>query len=157
MAERRAATGSVEVSSHGNAAGGFKYHLHDIVELGARLSKVAVGSEAATWSTFEVGATLTPLELQADLVDVPDVAGTAEPLRLVDPSFGRFISSASRIFPSPPEGLSSFAGFDAGPQKEYVQLTLHQLRAGCLVLGDAYRGGGTLFLVGKAGNRQRAV
>ena len=68
-----------------------------VVELGSRLSGVAVRSEVTSWRAFEAGGIAKPLELRADLVDVPDVAGTVEPLKIVDPSFGRLISSGDRI------------------------------------------------------------
>ena len=47
--------------------------------------------------------------------------------------------------------------FYAGERREYVKLTLLQLRAGCLQLSPTCLAGGTVFPVSKAGGRQRVV
>ena len=76
-------------------------------------------------------------------------------MQIVAPALvGKFLKSCS-FFPTRPPGLEKFAGFYAGERKEHINLTLAQLRAGCLVLSDTCQGGGTIFPVGKAGGRQR--
>ena len=90
------------------------------------------------------------LELDAALVDVPNVAGPCDPVLLVDAPLRGWITDASHIFPGPPTGLERFPGFYAGGRDQYVKLTARQLRAGLLVLRDACLGGGAVFPVGKS-------
>ena len=61
------------------------------------------------------------------------------------------------MFPDPPPGLASFKGPEGLQKKEYMKLMLRELRSGKTELRDDFRGGGTIFAVGKDGGRQRAV
>ena len=117
----------------------------------------AVPAPVTGWEPFEAGGSRPPAALRAEAVDVPERAGTCNPLSVVSPEIGAVLNSADAVFPAPPLGLERFAGFYAGPRAEYVQLCVRQLRAGMLRLGRACRGGGTVFPIKKANDRQRVV
>ncbi len=109
------------------------------------------------WEVFEDGANQDIATLCADAVDVPQQAGTCDPLKVVSANVAAKLSSVETVFPAPPPGLDHFSGFYAGPRTEYVQLCVRQLRAGMLSLARTCRGGGTVFPVAKSDNRQRVV
>ena len=111
---------------------------------------------ARGWAAFEAAGSASPLELVAERVDIPTVAGTVKPTALVSSDLKCHLR-ASSVFPNVRPDLSKFQSFYAGPRAEYVRLTLLQLRAGCLELSTSCTGGGTVFLVKKAGERQRVV
>ena len=67
-------------------------------------------------------------------MDVPDEAGTCDPLRIVAPDTARRFSSVDAVFPSLPPGLERFSGF---------------LRR-AVGLSRTWRGGGTVFPVPRA-------
>jgi len=109
------------------------------------------------WQAFEDKGSQPQLQLVASAVDVPDIAGTCDPLKVVPKDVASQLSDISTFFPHPVAGLERFSSFYAGPRTEYIALVVRQLRAGLLRLAPRCRGGGTVFPVGKAGGRQRAV
>ncbi len=127
------------------------------LELHAHLVQSFPDRDAGGWSHFERGATAAPLRLDAAAVAVPDCAGTCNPTAFVAPEAARRFSSASSVFPSPPDGLDRFSGFYAGERQAYVDLTVRQLRVGLLELRSCCRGGGTVFPVAKTSLKQRLV
>ena len=134
--------------------------LLEVVSTAADLA-TRLGSEASTrsramWHTYERGDA-TQLELRASKVDIPATAGTCDPATLVDEPLRSLITGAAAIFPDPVDGLDRFPGFYAGDRREYVALTVLQLRAGLLELRTQCSGGGTVFPVGKAGGKAQRV
>ena len=70
----------------------------------ARLRDIEMSADCSGWDAFEAAGSRPPLELLADCVDVPAVAGTVDPMAIVSESFGSRISSADVVFPSLPDG-----------------------------------------------------
>ena len=127
------------------------------IALAERLSSVGRREAEHTWSSFEAGGISARLDLDAELVGVPDVAGTCDPLSLVPSDTASCFASAASVFPCTTDGLDRFPGFYAGARSEYVKLTIAQLRAGMLRLSSWCKGGGTVFPVQKHNGRQRVV
>ena len=61
------------------------------------------------------------------------------------------------MFPNPPPGLDQFSCPKGAQRVEYLKLILRELRSRKTELRSSFRAGGTVFPVGKAGGRQRAV
>ena len=115
-------------------------------------------SPEAAGARSQARGSQTPLQLTADLVEWPAAAGTCDPLSIVPEEVGAFVSSASCMFPCPPDGLSNFTGFYAGERVQYVNHTINLLRCGKVGLRDSVLGGGTVFPVLKSdGLHQREV
>ena len=127
------------------------------VALASRLGSVTPRDVAGSWACFEAAGSQPISTLRADSVDVPDVAGTCNPLDLVPESARALIGGAGHVFSTVPADLSKFTGFFAGERLEYIRLCLRQLKAGLLSLSRSCLGGGTVFPVEKADGRQRVV
>ena len=131
-----------------------------IMEFAGRLQSDAPSdfSSEAAWQAYEDRGSAPRLDLLADLVDYPAVAGTCDPLLVIPPDIGKLLSDINFMFPAPPEGLNRFSGFYAGDRDEYVKLTANLLKIGKLTLRHEVKGGGTVFPVEKpGGTRQREV
>ena len=127
--------------------------LHDRL-----LSGGCPATGAATWAHFERDPRARSLKLVAELVDIPDCAGTCDPLKVLSKEVVEMISSADLVFPDPPQGLRRFKGFYAGERHEYIKLVIAHLRCGKVRLAKTCLGGGTVFPVKKTdGIRQREV
>ena len=129
---------------------------HEVVLGAAKFlhSRLASGIGTRTnagWFAFEQAGVAPRLDLIAEAVAVPDCAGTCFPSRLIGGAFGQMIDRADLVFPHPPAGLNCFPGFYSGDRREYILLTVRQLRAGLLRLAPSCNGGASVFPVGKSG------
>ncbi len=105
---------------------------------------------------FETATVTPPLKLRADLVDLPEAAGTCDPWHLLGDELRHILGNTEDIAPKVAVGH----GVHTVPRHsrlEYVRLTVRELRLGKLVLEEAASGLGTIFPVPKKGDRQRAV
>ena len=124
-----------------------------LASVDAALSCVS-GDQA--WDAFEAGGSRPAATLDAMAVDVPEVAGSCDPLSVVSPEVASMLT-ADNIFPDHTPGLERFSGFFAGARQDYIMLCARQIQAGMLCLARSCRGGGTVFPVAKADGRQRVV
>ena len=96
--------------------------------------------------------------LQAEAVDVLEVAGKCDPLTCLDEHVRNVICNDNLMFSEAPSGMSSFEGIPAEERREYVKLVARQLCSKQLALAAHAKGGGTIIAVSKpGGKRQRAV
>ena len=113
-------------------------------------------SAQGAWMDFETATVTPPLKLRADLVDLPEAAGTCDPWHLLGDELRHILENTEDIAPKVAVGH----GVHTVPRHsrlEYVRLTVRELRLGKLVLEEAASGLGTIFPVPKKGDRQRAV
>jgi len=71
--------------------------------------------------------------------------------------YRELVADDAFMFPDPPAGLDKFGGPKGEHRIEYLRLMLREMRSGKTELRDEFRGGGTIFAVGKTGGKQRAV
>ena len=109
------------------------------------------------WHAFEQKGEAPRLDLIASAVAVPECAATCSPSSLINGPLGSAIQDVDCVFPRPPPGLNHFPGFYSGDRKEYIHLTVRQLKAGLLRLAVTCSGGASVFPVGKSGGKQRVV
>ncbi|CAE7948685.1 Lgi2 [Symbiodinium sp. KB8] len=96
--------------------------------------------------------------LQAEAVDVLEVAGQCDPLTCLDEHVRNVICNDNLMFSEAPSGMSSFEGIPAEERNEYVKLVARQLCSKQLALAAHAKGGGAIIAVSKpGGKRQRAV
>ena len=103
------------------------------------------------------GAGSRSFPLVASACDVIDKSGTVDPLPFLPPDMIDTLCDAEIMSPAPPPGLECFKGPEGPHRQEYMKLMLRELLSGKTELRDSFRGGGTIFAVGKDGGRQRAV
>ena len=126
-------------------------------DLHARLVTSAESRDQRGWGAFEDRGTAPRLDLIAAADAVPDCAARCNPAKLIKGPLGDAIRNVHTIFPNPPGGLEHFSTFHSGDHREYITLTARQLRAGLLRLNSRCLAGASIFPVGKAGGKQRAV
>ena len=123
-------------------------------------------AEDGAWETFVPDWIQMPAcpsgpkygNLQAEAVDVLEVAGRCDPLTCLDEHLRDVICSDKLMFSKAPSGMSSFEGISAEERHEYIKLVARQLCSKQLALADHAKGGGTVIAVSKpGGKRQRAV
>ena len=101
------------------------------------------------------GARSVPLLSSA--CDVLDRSGLVEPTPFLPVDYRELVADDEFMFPAPPAGLDKFSGPKGEHRIEYLRLMLREMRSGKTELRDHFRGGGTIFAVGRAGGKQRAV
>ena len=76
-------------------------------------------SPDTAWETYEARGTVPRLDLVADQVDYPEVAGTCDPMSIIPADIAGLLSDVHFMFPAPPPGLEHFSGFYAGDRESY--------------------------------------
>ncbi len=106
-------------------------------------------SEPMALQSFEPSTAPAPPRLSADHVDLPAVAASCDPMKLVGPELLDTLGDPSTIFPDEPVGVGSIRAPRAD-RGEYVRLTAKMLEVGKMSLCFSPRGVGALFAVRKS-------
>ena len=111
-------------------------------------------SEAGNWhrafQSFESPTGLKYPKLKADAVDLPECAGTCDPMTLLPAELAKNVSDPDVIFHSQGQGYASAAGPTGKEREEYLKLVHRQLQCGKLVLLTDVRSVGDVFCVPKS-------
>ena len=111
---------------------------------------------AEAWSSFEDNTTSSGLRLVADLVDLPDTAGTCDPTLLLGEELRSRLAEPEGIVPTAPVGHTMHR-IPKHSRREYVRLVVRELLLKKPLLRRDASGLGSIFPVPKSGDRQRAV
>ena len=93
----------------------------------------------------------------SDRCDIHPRAGLVNPDKCLPEAIRAVTRDASLMFPEPPPDLPHFGGPSGAQRQEYLAFVCRELAAGKVEIRGSVAGGGTLFAVGKEGDRLRPI
>ena len=94
--------------------------------------------------------------IRSEAVDLPQVAATCDPCKLIHKELAHAVQDPTVIFPAGPSRMP-VENVKADQRDEYVRLVVRELKCGKLRLAPKAHGLGGVFGVAKAGGRQRKI